>query len=181
MWVITRLPLQRSDVSFRRVRTSLRCSRVSYQRVFRAPDAARCSSPWRGASAAQPRRLLPPVRPGVGTDYATAGADHAGAERWHCHVIGPRVRAQDHPVVAQPAAHVERTHAVGAHVAEGHGRSRQPPWSLSTKAAAVADIVGPPLLTPEQTSPIHPLFGCSGLLCWGGYWNTTSPNIVMDE
>jgi hypothetical protein len=34
-------------------------------------------TPWRGASAAQPRRLLPPVRPGVGTDDAAPGADHA--------------------------------------------------------------------------------------------------------
>jgi hypothetical protein len=37
-------------------------------------------------------------------------------------VIGPRIGAQDRPVVAQPAAHVERPHAVGAHVAQGHGR-----------------------------------------------------------
>jgi hypothetical protein len=123
LWVITRPRLQRSDVSFRQVRTSLRCSRVSYQRVFRAPDAARRSSPWRGASTRQPRRLLPPVRPGVGTDDSAAGAHHARAERWHCHVIWPRVGAQDRTVVALPSAHVERPHAVGAHVAERHWRT----------------------------------------------------------
>ena len=58
------------------------------QRVFRAPDAARRLPPWRSTSAAQPRRLLPPVRPGVGTDDSAAGAHHAWAERWHRHVSG---------------------------------------------------------------------------------------------
>jgi hypothetical protein len=93
------------------------CTRSTADRL---PDAARRSSPWRGTSAAQPRRLLPPVRPGIGTDDSAAGAHHAWAERWHWHVIGPRVRAQDRPVVALPAAHVERPHAVGAHVAQRH-------------------------------------------------------------
>jgi len=31
-------------------------------------------------------------------------------------------------VVALPAAHVERPHAVGAHVAEGHGRAGLRSW-----------------------------------------------------
>jgi hypothetical protein len=46
----------------------------------------------------------------------------ARSERPHRHVIWPRIGAQDRPVVALPAAHVERPHAVGAHVAEGHRR-----------------------------------------------------------
>jgi hypothetical protein len=49
---------------------------------------------------------------------------HPRPERWHWHVIGPRVGAQDRPVVALPACHVERTHAVGAHVAERHRLDR---------------------------------------------------------
>jgi hypothetical protein len=36
----------------------------------------------------------------------------------HWHVIGPRVRDQDRPMVALPARHIERPHAVGAHVAD---------------------------------------------------------------
>ena len=92
------------------------------------PAPCRRSSPRRSASAAQPRRSLLPVRPGVGTDDAAPGAHHARAERWHWHVIGPRVGAQDRPVVALPAAHVERPHAVGAHVAEGHRRASLGSW-----------------------------------------------------
>jgi hypothetical protein len=86
------------------------------------PMPALRSPPCRSASAAQPRRSLPRVRPGVGTDDAAPGADHARAECWHWHVIGPRVGAQDRAVVAQPTAHIERPHAVGAHVAECHRR-----------------------------------------------------------
>jgi hypothetical protein len=41
-------------------------------------------------------------------------------------------------VVAQPAAHVERPHPVGAHVAEGHWRPGLRLWSA--KAAAVAHM-----------------------------------------
>jgi hypothetical protein len=33
--------------------------------------------------AAQPRRLLAPVRPGVGTDDAAPGDTHARPKRWH--------------------------------------------------------------------------------------------------
>jgi hypothetical protein len=91
---------------------------VDYRRASAAPGADRGSLPWRGASAAQPRRSLAPVRPGVGTDDAAPGADHARADRWYWHVIGSRVRAQDRPMVAQPARHRERPHALGAHVAE---------------------------------------------------------------
>jgi hypothetical protein len=54
-------------------------------------------------------------------------------------LIGPRVRAQDRSVVALPAAHVERPHAVGAHVAEGHRRSGLRSWS---RAHAGEDISG---------------------------------------
>jgi hypothetical protein len=97
-----------------------------------------------------PLGLLPPVRPGVSADDAASGAHHTRAERWHWHVIGPRVRTQDRPMVALPARHVERPHAVGAHVAEGHrvagwgSWSCMPariPWPLSAKAAAIADMV----------------------------------------
>jgi ATP-dependent Clp protease adaptor protein ClpS len=38
----------------------------------------------------------------------------ARSERPHRHVIWPRIGAQDRPVVALPAAHVERPHAVRA-------------------------------------------------------------------
>jgi hypothetical protein len=54
-----------------------------------------------------------------------------GAECWHWHVISPAVGAQDRPVVAQPAAHVQRPHAVGAHVAEGHRRASLRSWSCA--------------------------------------------------
>jgi hypothetical protein len=53
-----------------------------------------------------------------------ADADRARPARRHGHVIRPPVRAHDRPVVAYPAAHVERPHAVGAHVAERHGLDR---------------------------------------------------------
>jgi hypothetical protein len=56
VWVITRLPRSAHMSPFAGC-GHRRCSRVNCQRVFRAPDVARCSSPWRGASAAQPRRL----------------------------------------------------------------------------------------------------------------------------
>jgi hypothetical protein len=52
-------------------------------------------------------------------------------QRWHWHVIWPRVSAQDRPVVAQPTTHVERPHAVGAHVAEGHRRPGLRSWSCA--------------------------------------------------
>jgi hypothetical protein len=38
----------------------------------------------------------------------------------HRHVIAPAIGAHVRPVVALPARHVERAHAVGTHVAEGH-------------------------------------------------------------
>jgi hypothetical protein len=38
-----------------------------HRRATVAPDAARCSLPWRSARAAQPSRSLLPVRPCVGT------------------------------------------------------------------------------------------------------------------
>jgi hypothetical protein len=95
--VMTRPRLQRSDVSFRRVRTSLRCSRVDYRRATVEPGAARGSLPWRSASATQPRRLLPPVRPRVGADDSAAGAHHARAECRHRHVIWPAVRRSAPP------------------------------------------------------------------------------------
>jgi hypothetical protein len=53
-------------------------------------------------------------KPGIGTNDAAAGADHARAKRWHWHVIGPRVGAQDRPVVTQPAARFERPHPIRA-------------------------------------------------------------------
>jgi hypothetical protein len=59
-------------------------------------------------------------------------------KRRHRHVIGPRVRAQDRPVVALPAAHFERPHAVGTHVAEGHGRSDLRSWSMCSCAEDTA-------------------------------------------
>ena len=46
------------------------------------------------------RHSAAPVRPGVGTDDAAAGADHAWSECWHWHVIGPAVSAQDVAAIA---------------------------------------------------------------------------------
>jgi hypothetical protein len=69
--------------------------------------------------------LFQPVRPRIRTN------DTAWAECGHWDVIGPRVGVQDRPVVAQPAAHVERPHAVGAHVVEGHRRSGLGSWSCA--------------------------------------------------
>jgi hypothetical protein len=66
------------------------------------------------------RRLLPPVRPGIGADDAAVRAHHAWFERRHGHVIRPAFGTQHRPVVANPAAHVERPHAVRPHVAERH-------------------------------------------------------------
>jgi hypothetical protein len=40
-------------------------------------------------------RLLNPVRPRIRAEDSASGAHHARTERWHRHVIGPRVRAQD--------------------------------------------------------------------------------------
>jgi hypothetical protein len=58
------------------------------------------------------------------TQSSGAGAHHAWPKRWHRHVIGPWVRAQDRTVVALPARHVQQPHAVGAHVAA--------PWRADT-------------------------------------------------
>jgi hypothetical protein len=70
------------------------------------------------------RGLLLPVRPRVGADDPASGAHHPRPERRHRHVIGPRVSAQDRPVVALPTRHVERPHAVRAHIAERHRLDR---------------------------------------------------------
>jgi hypothetical protein len=67
-----------------------------------------------------PRRLLLPVRPGVGTDDAATGADHAGPERRYRDVIRPAIGAQHSLVVAEAAGHIERADAQLAHVAERH-------------------------------------------------------------
>jgi hypothetical protein len=53
----------------------------------------------------------------------------------HWHVIRPRVRAHDRPVVALPAAHVERPHAVGAHVATAKRRQAAAPAGRPAKPA----------------------------------------------
>jgi hypothetical protein len=47
------------------------------------------------------------------------------AECQHRHVVG----AQQRLMTALPARHRERPHAVGAHVAEGHGRPGLGSWS----------------------------------------------------
>jgi hypothetical protein len=92
-----------------------RCIRSVSRPAFSAPDIARPSGP--GSIRAPPlhpcqrlpHRLLPPVRPGIGTDDAAVGAHHARAERWHWHVVGPAVRAQDRPVVTQQHTSSDRT------------------------------------------------------------------------
>jgi hypothetical protein len=84
-----------------------------------ARAAVRCSPPLETRQAL-PRRLLLPVRPGVGADDSASRAHHPRPECRHRHVIRPRIGAHDRPVVALPARHVERPHAVLAHVAECH-------------------------------------------------------------
>jgi hypothetical protein len=106
-------------------------SRTTAQRA--APFAAAASPPL-NAGQGLSRRLLLPVRPPVGADDPAARAHHARPERRYRHMIAPRVRAQDRPVVAQRARHVERPHALGAHVAEGQVR-------CAIKAPRVADGV----------------------------------------
>jgi hypothetical protein len=74
------------------------------------------------------------------TMFAEPGVYHARVGRWHWHVLGPWIGAQDHTVVAQ----VERPHAVGAHIADGA------PWPLSAKAAVSSDMVWRRQLTPPD-------------------------------
>jgi hypothetical protein len=57
-------------------------------------------------------------RSGAGGNLRRASI--SGALAPHRDVIGPRLRAQHGPMMALPARHRERPHAVGAHVAEGH-------------------------------------------------------------
>jgi hypothetical protein len=91
---------------------------------------------WRALFAVYRRRLS---RCGCSCQFGRASAPmiphrvHTmrGAERWHWHVIGPRVCAHDGPVVALPARHVERPHSVGAHVAEGHWVAGWGSWSCA--------------------------------------------------
>jgi hypothetical protein len=67
------------------------------------------------AGVTGPVSTSPPVQPCVCADDSAARP-----ECRYRHIIGPRIGTQDRPVVALPARHVERPHAVGAHVAEGH-------------------------------------------------------------
>ena len=76
------------------------------------------------AAQALARRLLLPVRPRVGADDPATRADHPRPEHLHWHIIRPRRLTDDRPVVAVPARHVERPHAVRAHVAERHWLDR---------------------------------------------------------
>jgi hypothetical protein len=86
-------------------------------------DDVRCGSGGTDPSARRRPQKAEEITAGacIGTDDAAASAHHARTKRWHWHVIGPRVRAHDRPLVALPARHVERPHTVGAHVAEDHG------------------------------------------------------------
>jgi hypothetical protein len=79
----------------------------------------------------------------TGREATVVVAHHARAERWHRHVIWPRVRAQDRPMVAQPAAHVERPHAVGAHVADAvvAPNVENAPWRLARSRATHPTIL----------------------------------------
>jgi hypothetical protein len=94
-------------------------------RHLRSPETergsrrARPSPPRRDPGRSMRRRSPAAVAPMIATTVPTFSAVVTSRK----HVIWPRVRAQDRPVVAQPAAHVERPHAVGAHVAEGHRRA----------------------------------------------------------
>jgi hypothetical protein len=104
-----------------------------------------------------------PVSPFYMTGSSPA-SHRARPELRYRHVIGPRIGAQDRPVVAQPAAygmlprvigglmvalptrHRERPHPVGAHVAERHWWPGQPPWPPSLPPAGV----GPPIGTQQR-------------------------------
>jgi hypothetical protein len=78
----------------------------------------RCQSKRTFQLITVPQRFLRRIRCGS-TDIAS-GAHHTRPKRRHRHVIWPRVRTHDRPVVALQARHAQRPHAVGAHVAEGH-------------------------------------------------------------
>jgi hypothetical protein len=71
--------------------------RSGQRRASAAPGAGRPPKPRCGLTALGPSLslgLLLPVRTRVGIDDAAPGGHHARPERWHWHVIGPRVRIQ---------------------------------------------------------------------------------------
>ena len=51
---------------------------------------------------------LPPIRPRIRADDPTSSTYHPRPERRHRQIVGPRLSAQDRPVPAVPARHVER-------------------------------------------------------------------------
>ena len=51
-------------------------------------------------------------------------------------------RSEDRPVVALPAAHVERPHSVSMHVAEGHRRASLRSWSCGHAGEVRNDAMG---------------------------------------
>jgi hypothetical protein len=99
-------------------------------------DAARRSGPGSIRSPSLhprqrlPRRLLPPVRPGVRATMPhrvhTMRRPNVGTA-----MVGPTIGAQHRLMMALPAGHRDRPHAVGAHVAECHWRPGLRSWSVA--------------------------------------------------
>jgi hypothetical protein len=106
--------------------TSLSRSRqgLTRRRPHRRARAGRrrTSWPWDGSAPVSPGRRRRPRRHFAGrqnVDHA-AGADHARAEDGHGDVIRPEIGPQHRLVLANPARHEARPHAVLAHVAKRH-------------------------------------------------------------
>jgi hypothetical protein len=130
--------------------TRARCIPSVSRPAFAAPDAARRLCPGSTRSTPLhhrqrlPRRLLPPVRPGVRADDAAAGAHHARPERRHRHVVGPTIDAK-HPLtgsipVAADIIHLLRAGAAGADRRRpGHGPGERPQGGSPIPVAA--DII----------------------------------------
>jgi hypothetical protein len=101
---------------------------------------------------------------------------HGPNVRYRHVVIWPRVRAQDRPVVALPAAHVERPHAVAAHVAQCHRRPGLRSWSCAHRGRIFAPAVPPQVparrngIAEAQHKP------CPVLICQGG--DATLPGVA---
>src|SRR5947209_18684221 len=75
------------------------------------------------AGQALPPFALLPIRPYVGADDPATGAHHPRPQARELHLVGPAVGDQHRPMVAEPAADRERTHALGSHVSQGHRRA----------------------------------------------------------
>ncbi len=100
--------------------------RFAYVKRHNAPNNTRDRSPTSRSSSAANGRYVQFGRASAPTIPA-AGAEQARAKSGQ--VIGPAIGGEHRAMVAEPATHGERPHALGAHVGERHrgrrgGRSR---------------------------------------------------------